>query len=246
MTKPLPSIPLTKRTWFCEELNQTFSYRAWSLGEQSILLQAATTPDAELDAEGKAARIDALRQVLSATVDADIDSLPLFVVEMLYIKVLSASNGEVVEANYGCTKVVEGEECKGVLAVEIPLEDIKIKTVEGHKDIIDLGAGYSLKMKYANLQSFDVKPDKKLTTEWVINNFAESVFDEDGEVWEMSDYGEKERLDFIFGLGGNLQVAVINDFFMKVPTMFWKTESICPKCKTKYPITITTISQLFL
>lgn len=244
MKKPLPSIPLRHRTWHCDATNTDFTYRTWTLGEQSLLLEVQDEETNVTD------WMDTLIQVIEACVikpeNVDLRNVPMFVVESLFLRIYSASVNSVHTMGFICQNKVEDEKvCGSRVQFDVPIDELQIKTSENHSDTINLEGGYHIKMKYANYAMRDVKPPAKVTAEWVISQFLETIYTDDGEVWDLKEYTSEELAEFVAGLGTECQSQILNDFFHGTPKIYWEAGKTCPGCGYKHKLVINGIRQLF-
>lgn len=223
MKKPLPSgIPRTTRTlktpWGDVE------YRAWGLGDQSVLLQALTGDTSN------EVRADALSQIMRSGVSSyskgDVSEMPLFLAELVLLRMRALSIGEEATLYKQCPHCEPGK-----VEFKFNLEELTIQTFEGHKDSLTIG-DYTFKFRYPSFRgTLEVGVLETLTnfSERVVVKFIESVCTED-EVYLMDDYTEDEQVEFVKDLGADLQVFVFEKFIQLMPCVTIDLHGVCDKC----------------
>ncbi|QZI90512.1 hypothetical protein MYOV003v1_p0188 [Vibrio phage 207E48.1] len=240
----LPVIPRTQRRWHCDYLNKDITIQAFHIGLQAILLQTAE------DKIPASERADAMRQVVKSCVmeeDIDIDSLPTFVIEMIFVQARKVSVGEVVDLYYVCTNKPEGseKECGGKVSLQIPLDDVVIKTYPDHSQDVPLGGGWTLRLLYPclTLAEDDLRAD---AAEDLICNFFDCVFNEDGDqVHYRKDYDHSTLRQWVASLGTDVQLEIMNKFFKTMPHIWYAAEAHCEQCGHKHKVQFKSINTLF-
>ncbi len=242
MGKPLPTnIPRTTRTTVTPF--GTVKYRAWSLGCQSILLQAMPDEGEEEDIE---ARNDAITQVLEDCIvswdGGKVGDMPLFLAELMFIKIRAISNGEEASVARKCSK----EGCNGSTVFNFNMDEIELVVPEDHKSEINVGE-FVFKLDYPTLRSaFDVsKMSKDNFTEELAAQFIKKISTED-EVWNFkTDYSHSEQLSFVRTLGSEIQTAIIEKFVKTMPFTQLKLYGKCNKCGEPEELVIKGVTKLF-
>ncbi|CAL9980592.1 baseplate hub [Vibrio phage K469] len=237
----LPCIPRTQRRWHCDYLDKTLTIQAFHIGLQTILLQTAddNTPANE--------RADAMRQVVKDCVmeDVDVDALPTFVIEMIFVQARKISIGEIVELYYHCTNKPEGsdKECGGKVNVKVNLEDVVIKEYDGHSRDVKLGGDWTMRLMYPCLTMTDEDLDVD-KAEDLICNFFECVFNEE-EVHYRKDYSRDDLRNWVASLGTDVQLGVMETFFKQMPHIWYETEVPCDSCGHVHKVKFKSINTLF-
>ena len=84
--------------------------------------------------------VRAIKEIIVACSDVhDVDELPTFDIEFLFLQIRTKSVGESVEVNVICP-----DDNKTSVQVEIDIDSIKIQKTKGHKNIIKLDDQYSM------------------------------------------------------------------------------------------------------
>ena len=92
-------------------------YRPFLVKEQKLLLMASEGNDPK-------DMVNSLRQIITNCCvenDLDIESLPLFDIEYIFLQLRSKSVGEVSNVKFKCKNIIEESPCGGIIDIEINL-----------------------------------------------------------------------------------------------------------------------------
>lgn len=183
-------------------LNKEIKYRAFTVKEQKLLLSSKESDD-------PIQIVDSIKQILSLCVqdDIDVESLPFFDIEDLFVRIRSKSVSNEVKLSY------KDKETEEVITVNVNLDDVKVQTNEQHSTTIMLTDSIGLKMSYPTLDMI------KNGTEYeeLIKQCINTIFTED-EVMLVSDYSDKELTDFIDQFDLNTMTK-LKHFFDTMPRL---------------------------
>lgn len=268
----LPSLPRTQNTFKSDFWPTVIKYRAFTAGQQTLLLQVSdpSTPESQ--------RADAMAQLFDQCVDAGVPfrSIPIGVMEEVFIRMRSISIGEIMKIKYLCKKEIEEEvaaddgagetfkrtvACNQEIVLPIPLKDVKCVKQEGFTEVFDLPGNYHLKMRQPAF-SDSTSLNGATSIEEMIATFIDCIYDDDGQVWKIEDpeepgiapelAAERQRVkqEFVKWVGDNIESQVISDisqnFFHKIPRVAYKGAITCPKCGGKHEITFNGINEIFI
>lgn len=268
----LPSLPRTENTFKSDLWPTVIKYRAFTAGQQTLLLQVSdpSTPEHE--------RADAMAQLFDACVEAGVPFrlIPIGVMEEIFIRMRSMSIGEIMKIRYLCkkdyTEQVPAEDgsdnlfkrvvpCEQEIVLPIPLKEVKCIKPEGFTDVFDLPGGFHLKMRQPSFSDSSSLSGAK-SVEEMIATFIDCMYDDDGQVWKIEDPEEpgispelaiergKVKHEFIRWVGDNIESQVIADisenFFHKIPRVSYKGSIKCPKCGNTHEITFNGINEIFI
>ena len=107
---------------------QTINYRPFLVKEQKIIMMAQETEDEEqmLRAMSDLVTSGTFNQV-------DINNLPMYDVEYLFLRIRGKSVGETVDLNLICP-----DDGKTKAPTKLNLEDVRVNTTDGHNPVIDI------------------------------------------------------------------------------------------------------------
>ena len=239
---PLPKVVAPTFELQLISSNKKVKYRPFLVKEEKVLLIALENgSDADISAT--------LKSVLKSCIvtrGVDVEKLPSFELEYLFLNIRGKSIGESVELLVTCQD-------DGVTKVPltIRLSDIKLEVPEGHTDMIKLGGDINIKMKYPSMQQFldnnfvgsgdgADRIDKAFDA---VVNCIDTIFTTD-EAWSAGDCTKKELMKFIEQLNSQ-QFSLIEDFFATMPKLQYKGTVRNPKTKKDSDVLIEGLSNFF-
>ena len=124
-------------------------YRPFLVKEEKILLTA-------MESEDEKSISDAVKQIINNCVQGklDVDRLPTFDIEYLFLRLRAKSVGEVVKIGlkpYPCSQN-NGELCEKTTEIEINLEEVQVIKDEKHTNKIMLSDEIGIMMSYPNIE----------------------------------------------------------------------------------------------
>jgi hypothetical protein len=220
-------------------------FRPFLVKEQKLFLMAAQSDDAK-DVT------NAIKQVLKNCIlddKVDVDKLPTFDLENLFLNLRARSVGEIANLRYTCNNIVKDDEgkdksCGGLVKVDVNLLEIAPTKNSNHTDKIALSDKLGVCMKYPNFDMID-KLNKKDNVD--ILNLIASCIDyvyDDEKVYYAKDVGEKEMIDFIENLQ-QVDLEKIQKFFETMPKLTKDFDFKCPKCGYGEKVTIEGVQNFF-
>ena len=236
---PLPTIETPVYELKLPSTNKKIRYRPFLVKEEKVLIIA-------LESKNQIAITTAVTEVLKKcilTKGVNVDSLPTFDIEYLFLNVRSKSVGETVEVNVTCPD-------DGVTAVEmaVNIDSIKVKKTKGHNSIIKLDDKYSMKLKYPSMKqfienNFDVEETNVNQSLSMLSGCIDMVYDEE-ESWEASDCSQEELDGFIDQLNTK-QFKEVEKFFDSMPKLSHKVKVTNPKTGVESDIVLEGLAAFF-
>ena len=159
--------------------------------------------------------LNAMKQVINnCTYDQiKIDSLPIFEVENIFLRLREKSIGEEVEFRVKCTD----SECEGLTHMTVDLGTVGYDNTQLPDTKLTISPNVVLNMKYPTLQNLDTIQN----LENIEDNFSflasciESI-EADGNIYTMDTTSVDEVQGFLESMT-NQQFALVRDFFVKLP-----------------------------
>lgn len=206
--------------------------RPFIVKEEKLLLMAAETNDTE-------EIIKTTKQIINNCIietpgdkNFDIDKLPFFDVDYLFIALRAKSVGEKIDMSFTCNNVTEeGNKCNHVFDEAIDIADARVVKPKDISDVIELGNNIKVKMKYPSytimkvLNEKDNVLDKKIK---VMANCIDSVIRGD-LVMQSKDFSKKELESFVESLSKE-QFLKIEEFVDNFPYFAVNLHHKCEKC----------------
>lgn len=220
-------------------------FRPFLVKEQKLFLMASQSDDAQ-------EVVNTIKQVLRNCIldDVDIDMLPMFDLEHVFLQLRARSVGEVVNLKYNCNNDVPDKEgtgttkCTGVVKVDINLLEIEPVKGEGHSNKIELTDKMGIVMKYPSFSVLEkVKIDNEADLFQLVIACIDFIYDED-QLYYAKDTTIEELTEFVENMQ-QADVAKIQNFFASMPKLEKKFDFVCPKCGYKENISIEGIQNFF-
>lgn len=211
---PLPKIDQPLFDVTIPSTGQTVTFRPFLVKEEKILLIAQQSGnDTEI--------IRSIKQILNNCIQdhIDIDSLAVFDLEYLFLKLRSKSVNNVVKLSYRDTQDDQ------IYNFEIDLDTIEVQMPESVNSKIEINKNVGMTMKYPTADITDkmgeFENEVQLMTFFIVN-CIDTIYDEEN-VYPATDYSEEEITEFL----DSLDVATfdkIRNFFESIPKLYYKIE----------------------
>ena len=238
---PLPKVVAPTFELQLISTGKKVKYRPFLVKEEKVLLIALENgSDADISAT--------LKSVLKSCIltrGVDVEKLPSFELEYLFLNIRGKSIGESVELLVTCQDDMETK-----VPLKINLSDIKLEVPKGHTDMIKLDGDVNIKMKYPSMQQFlDNNFVGSDSTDRIDKAFdaviscIDTIFTVD-EAWSAGDCTKKELMKFIEQLNSQ-QFSLIEDFFATMPKLQYKGTVHNPKTKKDSDVLIEGLSNFF-
>jgi hypothetical protein len=214
----------------------TVKARPFTVKEEKLLLIAATGKD-----QGEI--IQTTQQVIRNCLleDLDIDSLPFFDIDLMFITLRSKSVSERVEMEFRCKHNTGEKVCGAVFPVVLDLSE----TTLGGKTLnpkIELSSKLGIKMKYPTYA--EMKRVSTLNDEIeLILSCIEYIYT-DTAIYTNKDYTKEQYKEFIEKLTSD-QYSKIAEWTSNFPTFQIRTESVCPSCGFNHKINYSDFTSFF-
>lgn len=227
----LPKIELPIYDLKIPSTQKEIQVRPFKVKEEKLLLMAAEAADTN-DV------VNATKQILNnciLTEGVEVDKLPFFDVDFLFIALRGLSIGDKIELQFTCNAVIDEKKCGYVYEDNLDLTKCRIVKDDSITNEINLGGGMSMRMKYptyALMKQMEVGEsviDRKIK---VIANCIDMIVKGD-EVYTTKDLSKKELVDFIEELS-EFQFKKLEMFVDNFPYFVVDIENTCPKCNTMH------------
>ena len=238
---PIPKIDLPTYKLRLESLGKEITFRPFVVKEEKILMMA-------LESQEYQTSLAAIKQILNNCVldDIDVESLPIFEIEYLFLNLRARSIGEKVTLEYVCENVVEEDrKCKGPMKLEVDL----LKVALEHKpaeNTIKLTKDVGIKLKYPTVEiskALAQKFDQDDAPIEILRQCTDYVFDAQ-QVYKIEEMQPEEFKQFIEGLTGE-QYKRIKTFFLNMPTLRYISDLACRKCGKNHTIRLEGLLDFF-
>ena len=220
---------------------KVIKYRPFLVKEEKILLTALEAGETE-------ALSAAVRQIVNNCVqgELDVDNLPTFDIEYLFLRLRAKSVGEKVTVGlkpWGCPNN-EGKLCENSTSVEINLEEVKVIKDKASSPKIMLDDKIGIKMKYPDINAINLTG---MSTEAagmdIIKDCVEMIYTEE-DMWERNTITDEELDEFIDSLNSQ-QFKLIRDFFDNMPVLKHTVKYKCETCGEEKETTLQGLNSFF-
>lgn len=191
--------------------------------------------------------VKVIRQVLKNCVltDIDIDALPVFDLEYLFMNLRARSVSEVVNLKYKCNNRVEEKECGAVNEININVLEIKPTFSEGHTNKIQLNDSIGIVLKYPSfemVQSVLGKQEGDAIMD-MIYDCVDYIYDKEN-VYYAKDVSRQEIEEFIDSVQQK-DLEKMRVFFDTMPKIKKEVDYKCKKCGYEEKLTLEGIQDFF-
>ena len=218
--------------------DEKIKYRPFLVKEEKILMMA-------LETKNESDIVQAVKDIVSSCTfnKVNLDAMPMFDVEYVFLNIRAKSVGEVSSFNVLCP-----DDGKTYAKCEVNLTDVKVQVEEDHTNKIELGNGIGMIMQYPTINSFAETGIKTITAEnmlEVISSCILQIYEEEGKkVYDPKDQTKKELTEFIEQLNTN-QFKDVQNFFNTMPRLKHVVKVKNPKTKKESEITLTGLNDFF-
>ena len=214
-------------------------YRPFLVKEEKILLQA-------MESQEQKQIVQALKDIVSVCTygQLNVDELPTFDLEYVFLQIRSKSVGEVAKL-----KVLCPDTKKDYAEVEVDLSTVDVQVGDEHnnKIMVDEDKKIGVLMRYPTLASVDPTKDySKQNTKALFNVIGEGIYQifEGDKVHMAKDYTKEELDQFVESLDSK-SFKKIQRFYETMPKLMHEIEVENPKTKVKSKITLSGLSDFF-
>ena len=239
---PLPTIETPTYELKLPSSNKKVKYRPFLVKEEKILIIALESKNQN---EITNAVTDVLKKCI-LTKGVDVDNLPTFDIEFLFLNIRSKSIGEDIKLTVTCP-----DDNTTKVPVTIYVDEIKVVKPRGHTKDIKLDDTMTLRMKYPSLSqfisnNFDTEDEAESMVDKTFNVVADciDVIYSGEDAWDANDYTPDERLDFVNQLNSK-QYKAVENFFATMPKLSHTIEVVNPNTKEKGSVVLEGLADFF-
>lgn len=211
--------------------DKVIKFRPFLVKEEKVLLTA-------MEDGSQTALMNAIKTILKNCVQGnlDVERLPLFDIEYLFLKLRSKSIGEISEIGLKCT--TEGCDC--VTQLSVNLDEIEVTKPEGHNRKIMISDEIGVMMSYPVMKTEGIVEEDGMA---IVKDCIEMIFTND-ETHERDSFSSKELDEFIDSMDSK-QFAMIKEFFDTMPKLQHTMNYKCVKCGEDKEITLQGLDSFF-
>ena len=237
----LPKLNVPVYETILPSTEKVIKYRPFLVKEEKILLTA-------LEDETGNSMTNAVKQIIGNCIQTklDIDNLPTFDIEYLFLRLRSKSVSEIVTIGlkpYPCSEN-EGNLCEKTTEVKINLEEITVVKDEKHTNKIMLDDKVGVVMNYPNSSSLENTEGDNFTIGMnLIKSSIKMIFTTE-ETYEKDSFTDEDLDEFIDSLNSS-QFQKIREFFDTMPKLSHTVEYTCSTCGEEKKTTLEGLNSFF-
>lgn len=231
MTLPIHSSPT--HTLTIPSTGKKLKYRPFLVKEEKALMLAEQSEDINQ-------MVETLKSIVESCTfgKAKTDSLAIFDLEYILLKLRSKSVGETTELRVHC------QSCKKPTDVTCDISKLEVKHFDGHSTKIPLFDDVGVVLKYPTIDILSNLKDEydELELDAVIE-CVDFVYDAD-TIYHKADQSKEELENFLVNLSRE-QFRRIEKFFDTMPVLELELKFTCPFCQHENEMVIREIQNFF-
>ena len=215
-------------------------FRPFQVKEEKVLLQA-------LESQNQKQTIQALKDIIKVCTfgQLNVDELPTFDLEYVFLQIRSKSVGEVAKL-----KVLCPDDKKTYVDIEVDISKIDVHVDDEHKNkiLVDESRNIGVIMKYPTINSIDPTKDysKGADSKVLFDMISKGIYQVfEGEKTHLAEDYSKEELDKFVESMPSVAFKEIQKFYETMPQLRHEIEVENPKTKVKSKITLKGLTDFF-
>lgn len=250
----MPKIPFVVYDLTIPGSGEVVKFRPMLVKEYKTLLQSQELGD-------DTGFINTIRAIIDDCLlnKVNIDDLPMYVIDYIFLRIRAKSVGEMLTAEYKCNALIDKkdensisikEPCGCQFQVSFNLEDAFVKfPVDYHKKcIIQLSDTIGIRLKSPTFNRFrsvglEGKNVIDITDEYIYA-CVDSIFEDDKVMVPGIDFQLNDLKEFIESFP-SIKIEEVSEFFKNQPTVTMIMELTCPSCRNKSTVELNGLRDFF-
>ena len=242
----LPKIDVPIYTVKLLSTGKPVRFRPFTVKEEKLFLMTNETDDVK-------AILETTKQVLNNCLldEVDIENLPMFDIENIFLNIRARSVGEIIKLNYKCNNIVtdekgEDSKCDNLVNIELNVLEIKPEENGQHDKKIVISENVGIVMKYPSFKLFEnvnLSDDPSFIVETALK-CIDYIYDKDN-IYYSKDIPKQELDEFIDSLQSK-DLEKIKKFFETMPKLKKQVHFKCKKCEYEENINVEGIESFFV
>jgi len=238
----LPKIDVPIYDLILPSSKKSVRVRPFLVKEEKLLLIAVESKDQNTI-------IQTTKQIINNCLidgDINIDKLPFFDVDYLFIALRAKSVGETVTVNFICNMFTESNKCGAKFPVDIDIGKCEVKQKQEISPTIKITDKVTIKMKYPGydvMKRFMENEDAMSKKIKIIAASIDQIID-GSKVLSSKDYSTEELEQYIETFTEE-QYKKLEQFVDNFPSFVILAEGKCPKCKFHHKLEYTDFTSFF-
>ncbi len=234
----LPKINVPEYTLVVPSTDEEIKFRPFLVKEEKILLIAQETG-------GEQSLYQAIKNLVVNCCfgKIDVDKLPLFDIEYIFLNIRAKSVEEIAKL-----KVICPDDGKTEVGIEVDLTKLQVQMDDDHNPRIQLSEDIGILMSYPNLATVISANAEEHENTYesmfkMIQNCMYQIWQGE-ETFDVSDYTDDDKKTFLESLN-HKQFDKIQAFFETMPQLKHEVEVTNPKTKVKSTVTLEGMNSFF-
>jgi len=242
----LPKIDVPIYTVKLLSTGKPVRFRPFTVKEEKLFLMTNETDDVK-------AILETTKQVLNNCLldEVDIENLPMFDIENIFLNIRARSVSEIIKLNYKCNNIVtdekgEDSKCDNLVNIELNVLEIKPEENGQHDKKIVISENVGIVMKYPSFKLFEnvnLSDDPNSIIETALK-CIDYIYDKDN-IYYSKDIPKQELDEFIDSLQSK-DLEKIKKFFETMPKLKKQVHFKCKKCEYEENINVEGIESFFV
>ena len=213
----LPKLNVTIHETVLPSTDAVIKFRPFLVKEEKLLLTA-------LEDTTQSSMMNAIKGIINNCVQEkiDVDKLPIFDIEYLFLQLRAKSVGEEIEVGIKCPK------CEFSIPTTINTDDIKVSKPEGHNRKIMITDEIGVMLSYPVMTTEGITSEDGMA---IVKDCIDMIFTEE-ETHERGSFTDAELTEFVESMDTQ-QFMKIRQFFEAMPKIKHDVRINCPKCIEK-------------
>lgn len=215
-------------------------FRPFQVKEEKVLLQA-------LESQNQKQTIQALKDIIKVCTfgQLNVDELPTFDLEYVFLQIRSKSVGEVAKLKVLCP---DDKKTYADVDVDISKIDVHVDDQHTNKIMVDESRNIGVVMKYPTINSIDPTKDysKGADSKVLFDMISKGIYQVfEGEKTHLAEDYSKEELDKFVESMPSVAFKEMQKFYETMPKLRHEIEVENPKTKVKSKITLQGLTDFF-
>lgn len=226
---------------------KSLKFRPFTVKEEKLFLMAAEADDIK-------SVIDTTKQVINNCVldEIDIDELPIFDIEYIFLQLRSKSIGEVVNLKYRCNNKIfdegttEEKQCKTIVEIDVNLNELIPIFEKKETNRVEITEKMGIVLKYPNfklLENFSDENTPESIIETIIN-CINYIYDSEN-IYYSKDFSKEELTEFVESMQTK-DLEKFKEFFDSAPKIQKTIKFVCPKCRYEEDVLVEGLESFFV
>ena len=237
----LPKIDVPTFDLTLPSSGNTIKARPFLVKEEKLLLMASESKDVN-------EVINATTQVINNCIiddDVNVEKLPFFDIDYLFIALRAKSIGENIEVQFTCNNVVDSELCNHIFPAIIDISNCVI-VKDNDVDDIKVSGGKGVKLKYPTYRQMKIITNDEMSADKKIKLIAsciDYIYDKE-QIYPAKDHTKEELIEFIESMTEN-NFKKLESFVDNLPSFAVHAEATCNKCNFEHKLRYTNFERFF-